>query len=159
MKNNCIYGQKVCIAHCTQCNWAKLKMMVSSKSSTASRKLKNVFKEVHRSHDVFILRIQNKRQYDERCWDCASSSASWCSGDRPYVLATVDELVYGYHAVFVLIHLLLEADKRRDMKVFWSLVHKTVKSANCLLAWKNTSTCWRGVSSLRTGYVHFPIMS
>lgn len=39
-------------------------------------------------------------------------------GDRPYVLATVDELVYGYHAVFVLIHLLLEADKRRDMKVF-----------------------------------------
>lgn len=31
-------------------------------SSRSSAKLKNVFKEVHRSHDVFILRTERERE-------------------------------------------------------------------------------------------------
>ena len=30
---------------------------------------------------------------------------------------------------------------------------------SCVLTWKNVSTCCLGASSLRTGYVHLPIMS
>lgn len=33
---------------------------------------------------------------------------SGVSGYPAYVLAAVDKLVYGYHAIFILIHLLLE---------------------------------------------------
>lgn len=36
------------------------------------------------------------------------------SGYPAYILAAVDELVYGYHSVFILIHLLL--GRRKDGK-------------------------------------------
>lgn len=35
-------------------------------------------------------------------------------GDPAYILATVNELVYGYHAIFIFIHLLLEREDRKD---------------------------------------------
>lgn len=38
------------------------------------------------------------------------------SGYPAYILAAVDELVYGYHSIFILIHLLLETEGRRGEK-------------------------------------------
>lgn len=35
-------------------------------------------------------------------------------GDPAYILATVNELVYGYHTVFIFIHLLLEREDIKD---------------------------------------------
>lgn len=92
--------------------WAKLKMMFSSKASTVSQELKNIFKEVHWSHDVFIL-CTERNNVMRKC-KCANSSERDVSGSPAYILAAVDELVYGYHSVFILIHLLLQADRRKD---------------------------------------------
>lgn len=44
----------------------------------------------------------------------ANSSERDVSGYPAYILAAVDELVYGYHPIFILIHLLLEPEGRKD---------------------------------------------
>lgn len=54
------------------------------------------------------------------------------SRDHPaYVLAAVDELVYGHHAVFVLVHLLLETQTDKDAAL------------NTLSALRNICRCTR----------------
>lgn len=45
---------------------------------------------------------------------CASSRERDVSRYPAYILAAVDELIYGHHSIFVLIHLLLE--RREDEK-------------------------------------------
>lgn len=118
--------------------WAKLKMMFSSKASTVSQELKNIFKEVHWSHDVFIL-CTERNNVMRKC-KCANSSERDVSGSPAYILAAVDELVYGYHSVFILIHLLLQADRRKDesqiKKVF-------LKPPHCDWQWHYSERCQR----------------
>lgn len=58
-------------------------------------------------------------------------------GRASYILAAVDELVYGHHAVLVLVHLLLETEHRTDEDT----VPSAVEDVSGPPAWKKTSTC------------------
>lgn len=82
-----------------------------SGSSAVSHQLEDVLEEVHRSHDVFILRQTDKKEMTSQTRPETERDVSGCAA---YVLAAVDELVYGHHTVFVLIHLLSE--RKREIK-------------------------------------------
>lgn len=56
-----LYTVRVRVSH-----WAQLKTMLCPRASVVGQKLKNVFKEVHRSHDVLILRGKTTGKNNER---------------------------------------------------------------------------------------------
>lgn len=87
-------------------DWTELKDEVLLR--ILRRELKDVFKEVHRPHDVFILHTKRENSEDEE--QRRTAAAADCPA---YILAAVDELVDGHHAVFVLVHLLSETERER----------------------------------------------
>lgn len=56
------------------------------------------------------------------------------SGCPAYILAAVDELVYGHHPVFIFIHLLLERGKDNDEEGF-------LKPLCCDWQWQSGERC------------------
>lgn len=140
--------------------WTKLKMMFSSKASAVSQKLKNIFKEVHWSHDVFILRT-NRNNVMRKMVSVPTVVKEMC---RDIQLTFWQQSINSSMVTTPSLFLSIFCWRRRQGKMksgpyTVTDIYSAVSAANDTLAWKNTSTCWRGVSSLRTGYVHFPIMS
>lgn len=127
-----------------------------SGSSAVSRQLEDVLEEVHRSHDVFILRqtdkkvmrwrVKKDRRQRETCRDVRLTF--WQQSMNSSMVTTPS----------LFLSIFCRRENGRLERCFLK-AHSAVEAADRSLAWKNTSTCWRGVSSLRMGYVHFPIMS
>lgn len=78
----------------------------------------------------------NKEQRDAEA-EPTAANPGWLS----YVLAAVDELVYGHHAVFVLVHLLLETEDRTVKDTVGSPPLTWKEDVSGTPAWKKTSTC------------------
>lgn len=128
-----------------------------SGSSAVSRQLEDVLEEVHRSHDVFILRETDKKEMRWRVKkDRGQRETRWDVG-LTFWQQSMNSSMVTTPSLFLSIFCWREKNgtlERRFLKARFA-----IEAADRSLAWKNTSTCWRGVSSLRMGYVHFPIMS
>lgn len=118
--------------------------------------LKNVLKQVHWSHDVLILARENEAM---RNGERANSATDACRGLRlTFWQQSMNSSMVTTPSLFLSIFC-WGTERRRGWKITASRPGRDIHGAGDTLAWKNTSTCWRGVSSLRAGYVHFPIMS
>lgn len=125
-------------------------MMFSSKAFTVGPKVKGRFQRGALIAWCFHPAGNNKRSnvIINAEFIPATAVRSWCVGDPAYILATVDELVYGYHSIFILIHLLLETEKskwRRFSVASWTeqwLLSATNLPERILLRADEASPLW-----------------